>query len=163
MRVVRVENGDTIIVGVDGKAETVHLLGIDAPDEGQPGYAAAAEALRVIVRPGQTVYLVRDVTDRDECDFLLRYVYLPDGKQANAYMMATGYAQPKQVPPDVSQSEEFYELAVAAGQRRKGFWTGLSNYDGVPAYGLVRNDVILRNGPRNDYSLGSSVSAATRP
>jgi endonuclease YncB( thermonuclease family) len=49
-RVERVIDGDTLVIaGYDGEATRVRLVGIDAPERGEPGYNQAADALRELV------------------------------------------------------------------------------------------------------------------
>ena len=54
--VVRVIDGDTLVVHWRGMDEHVRLVGIDAPERGKPGAAEATEALREMV-DGQRVRL----------------------------------------------------------------------------------------------------------
>ncbi len=80
-RVVRVVDGDTLHVRIDGREETVRLLGIDTPELHRPGTpvecgarAAAREMQRLAA--GRRVTLVPDRTQdaRDRYGRLLAYV-----------------------------------------------------------------------------------------
>lgn len=74
-RVVRVIDGDTLdVVSADGRTETVRVIGIDAPESGECGYAEAADALARQVL-GEVVDLVAGTDlDRDRYRRLLRYI-----------------------------------------------------------------------------------------
>ena len=61
--VLRVSDGDTIVVRTDGFEDIkVRLYGIDAPERDQEGGAEATEALRVIL--GQAVTITEMAVDR---------------------------------------------------------------------------------------------------
>lgn len=47
--VLRVIDGDTLVVEARGSAMHVRIAGIDAPERGQPGYAEATRALESLV------------------------------------------------------------------------------------------------------------------
>jgi micrococcal nuclease len=80
-RIVRVVDGDTIVVRTGGSEATVRLLGIDTPEtHGGPaecGGAAASKNLARLARPGAPVRLVTDPRSgdtRDRYGRLLAYV-----------------------------------------------------------------------------------------
>lgn len=61
-RVVRVIDGDTIVITVDGGdgccwEEKVRIWGVDTPERGEPGWTEATEALRNRLRSGQSLRL----------------------------------------------------------------------------------------------------------
>src|SRR4051812_28594636 len=79
--VVRVIDGDTIVVKVGDTEEHVRLIGIDTPETHKPGtpvecYGPEASAhLTELLPPGTTVRLERDRDTRDVYRRLLAYVY----------------------------------------------------------------------------------------
>ncbi|PIZ97330.1 MAG: hypothetical protein COX78_04670, partial [Candidatus Levybacteria bacterium CG_4_10_14_0_2_um_filter_35_8] len=100
-RVVKVTDGDTIMVNVRGKNESVRLLGIDTPETVDPRKPiqcfgkAASDKMKSFVL-GKYVRLVDDATqgNRDKYKRLLRFVYLPDSKATfiNGEMVKQGFA-----------------------------------------------------------------------
>lgn len=77
-RVVEVIDGDTIDVTRDGRTETVRLVGIDSPEQGECGHEKATRHLRNLIG-GKQVTLVDAGTDnRDRYDRLVRYVDFDD-------------------------------------------------------------------------------------
>ncbi|MGH9174455.1 MAG: thermonuclease family protein, partial [Vicinamibacterales bacterium] len=79
--VVRVVDGDTIIVAIDGVEERLRYIGIDAPESVRPetpvecfGREASAENARLV--EGKRVELEADISNRDRFGRLLRYVYV---------------------------------------------------------------------------------------
>lgn len=89
-RVVRVVDGDTIRVEVDGREEAVRFFGIDTAERGERCFAEATALVTALA--GTTVLLRPDARDRDRNGRLLRYVYTTDGLSIDAVMVATGYA-----------------------------------------------------------------------
>jgi hypothetical protein len=114
-------DGDTIRVEIDGELYTVRYIGVDAPepDESKGNEASAANAALV---GGQTVYLEKDVSETDQHDRLLRYVYLPGGILVNARLVQQGYAQSIAYPPDVSYQEVLDEMEQEAQEAERGIW-----------------------------------------
>jgi micrococcal nuclease len=100
-RVVRVIDGDTIAVSVDGGRErSVRLLGIDTPETHRPGTPIecggpqATQNMEALAQPGTAVRLEADPSqDRvDRYGRLLAYVRLPDGRLAEEAQLAAGWA-----------------------------------------------------------------------
>jgi micrococcal nuclease len=91
-----VADGDTITVAIDGVDERVRLIGIDAPELHNPRECFAQEAADHAARvlSGNSVRLEADPSqdDRDRYGRLLRYVFLPDGSNVNAGLVASGVA-----------------------------------------------------------------------
>ncbi len=90
-QVIRVIDGDTIVVFHDGREESVRLLRIDTPERGQKGYRESKDALRQMVE-GRVVKLEFEHPGREERDKygrLLAYVYI-DGRNVNVEMVRQG-------------------------------------------------------------------------
>lgn len=119
--VTRIIDGDTIEVAINGVNYRLRYIGMDTPERGQPFFAAATEANRLLVE-GQTVTLVKDVSETDRYGRLLRYVYLPDGTFVNAELVAQDYAQVATFPPDVTHQDLFITLEREAREAGRGLW-----------------------------------------
>lgn len=89
-RVLRVVDGDTIHVELDGQDETIRFYGIDTTEVGQPCYQEGKERTRELV--GSEVRLLPDARNRDRYGRLLRYVYTPEGLSVDAEMVDEGLA-----------------------------------------------------------------------
>lgn len=122
--VVRVVDDDTIIVNLNGTEERLRYIGMDTPETYEPYFDQATEANRLLV-DGQTVRLVRDVSDRDRYGRLLRYVYLPDGTFVNAALVRQGWARAAAYPPDTAHADEFAQLEAEAYAARLGIWQNM--------------------------------------
>ena len=81
-------DGDTVDLS-DG--ERVRIIGIDTPEQGQPGYAEAAAALSAMVLGHEVVLTPGALDDRDSYGRLLRYVDV-DGHDAGLAMINQGWA-----------------------------------------------------------------------
>jgi len=120
--VTKIVDGDTIDVLIDGQTHRVRYILINTPESGQPLYTEATEANRRLVA-GQSVYLVKDVSETDRYQRLLRYVYLADGTFVNADLVRQGFAQVATFPPDVAKEQEMraaQQEAIGAG---RGLWS----------------------------------------
>lgn len=119
--VLSIIDGDTIDVEIEGDEYRVRYIGIDTPERGMPYYDEATEANRQLVE-GQTIYLVKDISETDRYGRLLRYIYLPDGTFVNAWLVESGYAQAATFPPDVAFADTFRQLQEEARQEGRGLW-----------------------------------------
>ncbi len=89
-RVLKIVDGDTLDVLLDGREERVRVFGIDTPERGQPCFREASDRLEALA--DSQVLLRPDVRDRDRYGRLLRYLYTPDGRSIDAAMIAEGFA-----------------------------------------------------------------------
>ena len=120
--VLRVVDGDTIVVALGGAAGTkVRLIGIDTPERDECLYAAATARMRALVG-ARSVKLVRDVSETDRYGRLLRYVYVGSAF-VNATMVSEGFASAATHPPDVAHALEFIALERAARSAGRGLWS----------------------------------------
>ena len=125
--VVRVIDGDTIEVEVEGVTATVRLMGIDTPETKHPTrpveyYGAEAAALAETVLSGMTIDLTTDRTgDREDMyGRWLRYVVVR-GVDFNAALVREGYARAVRGFA-YARRAEFIALENAARSRGVGLW-----------------------------------------
>ena len=133
-RVVRVVDGDTIVVEIAGGEYHLRYIGVDTPETVDPNrpvgcYGPEASAHNKSLVEGKTVGLEKDVSDTDRYGRLLRYVWLPgestDSGQpdmVNAALVRDGYAQVSTYPPDVAYQDTFLRLQQEAREARRGLW-----------------------------------------
>lgn len=127
-QVVRVVDGDTIKVEIDGAAYTVRYIGIDTPETVHPSKPVewmgqeASDANEELVG-GQTVYLEKDVSETDRYGRLLCYVFLADGTFVNAELVRLGYARASTYPPDVYYQDLFSKMEWEARKTGRGLWS----------------------------------------
>lgn len=115
--VVRVVDGDTIVVDYGGSEETVRLIGVDTsgsvnPDASRETHADAASEYTQSRLSGKQVELEFDVQERDEYGRILAYVYV-DGTMHNDSLLREGYAVTASVSPNTRYSDRFASTAKA--------------------------------------------------
>jgi len=127
--VVRVIDGDTFVVNIDGKKETVRLIGVNSPEVNDPrkpvecfGIEASNKAKEILT--GKKVRLEADPTqgDRDKYGRLLRYVFLEDGTNFNQLMIEQGYAFEYTYHFPYRYQKEFKEAQKKAEAEGRGLW-----------------------------------------
>ena len=118
--VIRVIDGDTIEVDINGKAYKVRYIGINSPEYNQPFGDEATQANSSLVS-GKTVILEKDVSETDKYGRLLRYVYVGN-LFVNAHLVKYGWAQASTYPPDVKYSDLFVSLEREARENNIGCW-----------------------------------------
>ena len=131
-RVIRVVDGDTILVSVAGREERVRYIGVDTPESVKPGtpvqcYAKRAAARNDALVAGRDVRLVTDVEPRDRYGRLLAYVYrTSDGLLVNVALAREGFAKPLTIQPNVAHAGEIAAAASAARAAGRGLWSACS-------------------------------------
>jgi micrococcal nuclease len=127
-KIAKFDDGDTIVVDMDGHNETVRFIGVDTPETRDPrkavqcfGYAAAEFTEKLI--GSSPVRLESDPinTNRDRYNRLLRYVYLPDGQLVNAELIKQGYGFAYLSFP-FTKAEEFRQYETDAREANRGLW-----------------------------------------
>jgi micrococcal nuclease len=125
-QVVGVIDGDTIEVEIDGQRYRLRYIGVDSPeprDRASSVIDAGVQAAQVNEElvGGKTVWLEKDISETDQYDRLLRYVYVGE-LFVNAEMVRRGYAEAKRYEPDVRYQALFEQLQVEARAAKRGFW-----------------------------------------
>lgn len=127
--VIKVVDGDTIKVDIDGKYETVRMIGVDAPESVDPrqsvqcfGKEAASYAGDIL--SGKHIQLERDPAqgDRDKYKRLLRYVFLEDGTNVNELLIREGYAHEYTYRIPYKYQKEFRGAELEARKDGRGLW-----------------------------------------
>jgi endonuclease YncB( thermonuclease family) len=128
--VVHYDDGDTIVVDMNGAHETLRFVGVDTPETHDPrkpvqcyGPEAAAFTKKLISDAGNKVRLSSDPesTNRDRYDRLLRYIYLPDGRLVQDELVKNGYAFYYPYFP-FTKAAQFEADQNAARAAKKGLW-----------------------------------------
>lgn len=133
VKVVDIIDGDTIVV-INGKEETVRLLGVDTPETKDPRkgvqcFGQEAYAFTKSQLTGKAVRLLADPlqTDRDDYGRLLRYVYFEDGTTINEKLVYEGYAFAYERFP-TARLEVLKKMEADARDHKRGLW-GVCNVE----------------------------------
>lgn len=157
--VVRVIDGDTIHVEINGKKKKVRLILVDTPETKHPRkpveyYGKEASAYTTHELDGKTIYLEKDVSDTDRYGRLLRYIWLdiPEGKDLekdlrekcfNAKLLLQGYANLYTFPPDVKYVDYFRFFEKSAREAGLGLWN-------AEAAALFNGEEVPKEEPKED-------------
>ncbi len=129
-KVVSVIDGDTIKIDMNGKNETLRLIGIDTPETVDPrkpvqcfGQEASNKAKELL--SGQKVRIEKDLTqgDRDKYDRLLAYIWREDGLFYNEYMVKQGYAHEYTYDTPYKYQTQFKADETYARENKLGLWS----------------------------------------
>lgn len=131
---VRVVDGDTIVVEIENEEYKVRLIGVNTPEsvaseeylektgkENTQEGLDASTYLKDLLSEYSEVYLQRDVSETDRYGRLLRYVWLDmptdktnveeiSTKMLNGILVDAKIAEPAVYEPDTMYAEEFDEL-----------------------------------------------------
>ncbi len=119
--VSEVIDGDTIRVTFPDSEETVRLIGINAPEDGECWADEATTALAGLLHAG-AIRLEHDVTDRDPFGRLLRYVSTPDGEDVGGLLIDGGHAWARAYPPDTARDGAYRARQRRAQEAGLGLW-----------------------------------------
>lgn len=87
-RITRIVDGDTF--WMDSAPVRIRVWALDAPETGEPGGDAAAEAMRQLTANRELECLTRDI---DRFGRIVAQCWLPDGRDITAAMIASGTAR----------------------------------------------------------------------
>jgi micrococcal nuclease len=129
--VIRVVDGDTIVVRIDGREERVRYIGLDAPEVANREDGTAAECggdeARIANEElvgGERLLLERDVSDRDRFGRLLRHAWL-EGEHRRLIgleLVSAGAVEARSYPPDTTRDAELDAAERMAREREAGMW-----------------------------------------
>lgn len=127
-KVVRVVDGDTVVLEINGVEEKVRLIGLNTPETVDPRrpvqcFGKEASSANKKLVEGKMVRLEKDVSETDKYGRLLRYVYVGD-MFVNDYLTRNGFAYASTFPPDVKYAEQFKEAQKEARINKRGLWNG---------------------------------------
>lgn len=128
-KVVHVDDGDTVIILLNGKETTVRLKGVDTPETGhmsrpaQPYNKQATNFLKNLLE-GESVFIEYEPGDKtDKYGRTLGYLFrAPDGLFVNLEIVRQGYGRAYTVYP-FQYMDLFKEYEARARKAGKGVWS----------------------------------------
>jgi micrococcal nuclease len=133
--IVKVIDGDTVDVDINGNIERLRLIGINTPETVDPrkpvecfGTEASNKAKSLL--DGARVVLKSDPSqgERDKYDRLLRYVFLEDGTNFNLLMIKEGYAHEYTYRAPYQYQAEFKQAQKEATANKIGLWGDVCSF-----------------------------------
>ncbi len=147
-----VNDGDTVRLA---SGDRVRLVGIDTPELGRDGAAdepmarEAQQALRALLAESRNRVQVVDATEgEDRYGRRLSYLYLPDGRSVQAWLLEQGVAMAVFIAPNLELADCLMAREQRARQDKRGIWSlpayepGLPSAQGIPDH--VQGAAIVR-------------------
>lgn len=128
---VKVIDGDTIAVSINGENEVVRIIGIDTPEVVDPRQKVecfgkeSSDWARLTLQDNKILLLEPDPSqgDRDKYQRLLRYVWINGGEiDFGKFMIDTGYASEHTYNLPYKYQNEYKEVEKEARGAKKGLW-----------------------------------------
>ena len=127
--VLRIIDGDTIVVEINRIPEKVRLIGVNTPETVDPRkkvecFGKEASRFTSSMLMGISVTLESDASqgERDRYGRLLRYIFLPDGTLFNKTIIAEGYGYEYTYQVPYRYMNEFKDAQYSAQKLQKGLW-----------------------------------------
>ena len=126
-QVIKVVDGDTVKVKVDGKEESIRIIGIDSPESTTTtecfGAEASAKAKEFL--EGKWVQLEKDESqsERDKYSRLLRYVWFDNGTDFGRRMIEEGYAHEYTYNVPYNKQAQYKSTYQEAKNAKRGLWS----------------------------------------
>ena len=121
--VASITDGDTLDVRADdGSVFEVRIIGTNTPERGECFADEAARVLAALVPPGSRIGMTSDVSDIDQFDRLLRYLWV-GSMSINEETVRRGAALSRSYPPDTAMTERFDDAQAAAKEAGLGLWS----------------------------------------
>lgn len=121
MTVLAITDGDTIEIRMSSGLDTVRLIGVNTPESGECFADEAALVLSSLIPVGSEIATTADVSDRDQFDRLLRYLWV-GGMSVNEELVRRGAAISRRYPPDVALSTRIEDAQDEARDSGLGLW-----------------------------------------
>jgi endonuclease YncB( thermonuclease family) len=161
VEVSHVIDGDTVILK-DGRH--IRLVGINAPEIGRNGKpseqgADAARKHLLSLLHGHNRVLLKIGTQRfDRYKRTLAHLFLPDGKNIQASLLAEGLATPLTIPPNLKYLDCYLNHSNLAITSQRGLW-GLEQYKPHVSTTLKKNISGFRTITGKVERIGESQSS----
>lgn len=119
--VIHVVDGDTIRVSMDGQDLPLRYIGIDAPENTEKVEAFGEQAFErnQQLLQGKSVFLIKDVSEMDRYQRLLRYIFAGE-EFINLILVKEGYARAIRYPPDTACNALFQQAQIVAQSNHLG-------------------------------------------
>jgi micrococcal nuclease len=118
--VISIIDGDTIDVRINDQVFRVRYIGIDTPERDEAFYSQATAYNQQLVF-NKTVIMVKDQSETDQFDRLLRYIIVGD-RFVNHELVNQGYATASAYPPDTACASSFETAQRRAQTGMLGLW-----------------------------------------
>lgn len=155
-KVVRIVDGDTIVVKKNGKKIKVRFIGVDCPESVHPDsdknveYGKIASKYTKKKLKGKKVKLEYDKDKKDQYGRTLAYVYYGKNYKTmiNKSLIKAGHAKAKYYSPNKRYKKTFEKLQKTAKANKKGLWK----------YGSMPEEVSNDSNTSSDSYVGATTT-----
>lgn len=184
-KVIKVVDGDTISVNLNGVQHKLRMIGVDTPETVHPNkpvefFGKEASNFTKESLESKTVYLQKDVSDTDKYGRLFRYVWLtrPTSNKPtddeikdnmyNAILIKKGYGKASTYQPDSMYSKLFAKLQSDARDQYIGLWNESKSEEfkttnlGRGGSSQNSNDTSSLNDSTSSNSSDGNISSETK-
>jgi len=168
--VIKVVDGDTVVVQIEGRATTLRIIGLDTPETVDPRrtvqcFGKEASDMAKILLTGKRIRIETDESqgERDKYGRTLAYIYMENGVLFNRYMIAEGYGYEYTYDLPYRYQAVFKAAEVSARAAKKGLWSdGACSEIRAPVSVITPEDPSSYECARNAYNCSdfSQQSAA---
>jgi len=147
VEIIHIIDGDTVILK-DGRH--VRLIGINTPEIGRDGRKSdegahtARSYLVSILQGNKNILLKFDSQRLDRYKRTLAHLFLPNGQNIQAILLAKGLATPLTIPPNLNFLDCYLHHSNHAMTSQQGLW-GLEQYKPIPSITLHNNTPGINN------------------
>lgn len=138
--VYKIVDGDTIYVKIKNKSYKMRMVGINCPEYTKEIQFYGKESTEYTKNEllGKKVYLEMDVSNTDQYDRILRYIWLDipteineqeiRSKLFNAVLVIKGFARAGYYPPDLKYTDYLKDFQQEAKDSNLGMWNSQSKH-----------------------------------
>ena len=121
---IRVHDGDTVTLMLNGRMRKTRLIGIDAPEMNQRpwGRKAKEHLIDILNHTDWMVTMETDVVATDKYDRALVYLSTKNKELINERMILDGYAVMFTIKPNSIYADRFNKAQVYARGEKRGIW-----------------------------------------
>jgi micrococcal nuclease len=120
--ILKVIDGDTVDIDINGNTERVRLIGVNTPETKHPtkpiecfGPEASAHLTQLLPK-GTHVRIERDIEARDRYGRMLLNLFI------NLDLVSHGYGTPMSIEPNTFHRNDFVHAAALAETTNEGLW-----------------------------------------
>jgi micrococcal nuclease len=124
VQVIKVHDGDTVTLMINGRMRKTRLIGIDAPEMNQRpwGRRAKEHLIDILNHTDWLVAMETDVVTIDKYGRALVYLWTKNKELINERMVMDGYAVLFTIKPNSTYADRFKKAEQYARGERRGIW-----------------------------------------
>jgi micrococcal nuclease len=124
VQVIKVHDGDTVTIMINGRMRKTRLIGIDAPEMNQrpQGRRAREHLIDILNHTDWLVTMETDVVTIDKYGRSLVYLWTKNKELINERMVLDGYAVMFTIKPNSTYADRFKKAEQYARGEKRGIW-----------------------------------------